>query len=129
MAKPSRGFLLRYRLLIALALERGVGVELPRDFLLPYRLLIALTFEREAPLRNRLDTTKFTTFHLNGWIVWTASSCHFSRISLVLDIDIPEAPPRTSTLKLIYPRNRYKEYALSTTIREAVSDTTVRSNF
>ena len=36
---------------------------------------------REALERNCLDTTKLTTCQPNGWVAWTASSCHLSRVS------------------------------------------------
>ena len=43
---PGKGFSLQYRLLIALAFEKGAGAKLSRGVPLQYRLLIALTFER-----------------------------------------------------------------------------------
>ena len=46
MAKPSRDFPLQYRLLIALAFERGAGAKLSKGVPLQNRLLIALAFER-----------------------------------------------------------------------------------
>ena len=60
MVKPPRGFPLQYRLL-ALAFERGAGVELSRDFHLHYRLFIALALERGAVVRiSTADTAKLT---------------------------------------------------------------------
>ena len=82
---------------------------------------------REALERNCPDTTKLTTCQPNGWVAWTASSCHLSRVSPVLNI--PEVPPQTSTLKPIFRRHRYEEHVLPRTRREAISDTTLSSNF
>ena len=48
MTKPSRGFPLHHRLLIALAFERGAVAKMYRGFPLQYLLLIALAFERGA---------------------------------------------------------------------------------
>ena len=91
VAKPSRGFPLQYRLLIVLAFERGTRVKLSRGFPLQYRQLIALAFERCAVVKLSRHNQ---AHHLssNGWVAWTASSCHLSRVSSVLNI--PEVPPR-----------------------------------
>ena len=46
MSKPSRGFPLQYRLLIAFTFERGAGAKLSRGFPLQYYLFVALVFEK-----------------------------------------------------------------------------------
>ena len=46
---------------------------------------------RGAPGRNCLETTELTACQSNGWVAWTANSCHLSRVSSVLNI--PDGPP------------------------------------
>ena len=46
---------------------------------------------REAPWWDCPDTTKLTACQSDGWVAWTATWCHLSRVSPVLKI--PETPP------------------------------------
>ena len=96
------------------------------DFSLQYHLPIALAFGRVAVVK----LSRYNQGHhlsVNGWLAWTTNSFHLLRVSPVLNTR--KVPPRTSTLKPIFWRNRYKEYVLSRTKRDAVSDTTLRNNF
>ena len=92
-------------------------------FPLQYRLFVALSFERGAGARlSRYDQAHRLT--VKRRVAWTAISCHLLRVSPVLR-RTGRTPPRTSTLKPIFHRNRYKKYVLSRAGNEAVSDITL----
>ena len=98
---PCRGFTLQYCLLIALTSLTGAGVKLPRH-----------NEAHHLPVKRlgRLDRQLVSLLELSPVLKHTGST------------------PQIHALKPIFRRNMYKEYVLSRTRTETVSDTTRRSN-